>query len=109
MPDNHSPESDSPNAPTPGIGRVHIPVPSELFEEDDAILMHDDLEAMVGDAQAVCLSLGTLVALLRRAGDAEGMAELLDSVRLRAELVFEGVQDVQRTVLAWGNVPGGVA
>lgn len=112
MPDSHSPESDSPSTPAhdpsqpwPGIGRVEIPIPPELFEVDDVVLMHDDLEVLVSDAQAVCLTLGSLVALLRNAGDAAGlgMAELLEGVRMRADLVLDGVQSVQRTVLAWGE------
>lgn len=49
MPNSHSPESDSPNTPAhdaiqprPGIGRVDIPRPPELFEVDDDVVMDEE-------------------------------------------------------------------
>jgi hypothetical protein len=95
----------------PGIGRVEIPRPA--FLEDEGVVMHDDLIALVSDSKDSYCMVSALTTLLRsRSGDARadmleaddrrGLAELLDYVRVRLETVVENAEQV-----AWGlSFPG---
>lgn len=101
-----------PNQPWPGIGRVEIPRPA--FLADDDVVMHDDLIALVSDSKDSYCMVAALVTMLRsRIGDARadmldaedrrGLAELLDYVRVRLETVAENAEQFAR-VLGLGQV-----
>jgi hypothetical protein len=97
---------------------VTIPRPVYLFNDPEAddVLMHDDLEDLVSDAQAVYSGLGSLVALLREsdgsatdhAWSRAGTAVLIDGLRLRMELVVAGAQGVWSVVQRWSDEEGNV-
>lgn len=76
MPDNHSPESDTPRTPAvdpsqpwPGIGRVEIPIPESLrAEPDDGPVVFDDPDLLgiaLSDAEDARLHLAAMLEILR--------------------------------------------
>jgi len=94
------------------MGRVEIPRPD--WPDTDDVVMHDDLIALVCDAKATYCAVAALVTLLRssngderadmlEAQDRRGLAELLDYVKARLELVVENSTQVAR-VLGLGDV-----
>ncbi|MBK9440721.1 MAG: hypothetical protein IPN53_05140 [Comamonadaceae bacterium] len=102
------------SAPMPGIGRIEIPRPA--FLADDDVVMHDDLMALVSDSKASYCAVAALVTLLRssngdaradmlEAEDRRGLAELLDYVRARLELVVDNAGQVARVLGMPHTVP----
>lgn len=95
------------SAPMPGIGRVEIPRPD--WPGADDVVMHDDLIALVCDSKASYCAVAALVTMLRssngdaradllEAEDRRGLAELLDYVKARLELVVENSAQVARVL-----------
>ena len=118
MPENHSPEADSPNTPAhdpsqpwPGIGRVEIPIPDSLrADPDDDVVLHDDIRTLASEADGCFCAVAALVVMLQRPDcepadtglvqqERQGLAELLDGVRLRLEGVVEISEQLVRVLV----------
>lgn len=101
------PRSPKPETPiSPAVAGIEITRPE--WPEDDAV-MHDDLIALVCDSKASYCAVAALVTMLRssngdaradmlEAEDRRGLAELLDYVKARLELVVENSAQVARVL-----------